>query len=68
MVRLGVLLSTSFHDALYLRRLLGLERAPEFEQRLQKMGITDAQVRLQPVAPGHPLSGYEKLKTLQPTV
>jgi ethanolamine ammonia-lyase large subunit len=26
--------STSFHDALYLRRLLGLRPAPEFEQWL----------------------------------
>jgi hypothetical protein len=34
------------------------------EQQLQKMGITDAQVRLQPVAPDHPLLGYEKLKPL----
>src|SRR5277367_5769886 len=33
--------STSFHDALYLRRVLGLKRAPEFEEWLQKMGITD---------------------------
>jgi ethanolamine ammonia-lyase large subunit len=54
--------STSFHDALYLRSLLGLKRAPEFEQWLQKMGITDGQGRLQPVAPGHPLLAYEKLK------
>jgi ethanolamine ammonia-lyase large subunit len=34
--------STSFHDALYARRLLDLRRAPEFEAWLQKMGITDA--------------------------
>jgi ethanolamine ammonia-lyase large subunit len=27
--------STSFHDALYLRRVLGLRPAPEFEQWLQ---------------------------------
>jgi ethanolamine ammonia-lyase large subunit len=59
--------STSFHDALYLRSLLGLKRAPEFEQWLQKMGITDAKGQLQPVAPGHPLLGYEKLKTLRAT-
>src|SRR5712671_6934324 len=31
--------STSFHDALYLRTLLGLKRAPEFEQWLRKMQI-----------------------------
>jgi len=47
--------STSFHDALYLRKLLGLKRAPEFEQWLQQMGITDGQGRLQPVGRGHPL-------------
>ncbi|MDD2892635.1 MAG: ethanolamine ammonia-lyase subunit EutB [Halothiobacillaceae bacterium] len=33
--------STSFHDALYLRRVLGLKRAPEFEAWLARMGITD---------------------------
>jgi ethanolamine ammonia-lyase large subunit len=35
--------STSFHDALFVRRLLGLRRAPEFEAWLQAMGLTDAQ-------------------------
>jgi ethanolamine ammonia-lyase large subunit len=55
--------STSFHDALYLRNLLGLKRAPEFEQWLQKMGITDSSGRLQPVGRGHPLlaQAIEKL-------
>jgi len=33
--------STSFHDAQYLRRTLGLRPAPEFEQWLAKMGISD---------------------------
>ena len=31
--------STSFHDALYLRQLLNLRPAPEFEEWLNKMGI-----------------------------
>jgi len=31
--------STSFHDALYLRRVLQRRRAPEFEEWLQRMGI-----------------------------
>jgi ethanolamine ammonia-lyase large subunit len=33
--------STSFHDALYIRKVLGLKPAPEFEQWLIKQGITD---------------------------
>lgn len=33
--------STSFHDALYLRQVLGLRPAPEFEVWLEKMGIID---------------------------
>ena len=33
--------STSFHDALYARRLLGLRPAPEFEAWLQAMGMFD---------------------------
>ncbi len=40
--------STSFHDALFVRRLLGLKRAPEFEVWLQGLGITDAAGRLNP--------------------
>jgi ethanolamine ammonia-lyase large subunit len=37
--------STSFHDALAMRRLLGLRPAPEFEAWLQRMGV---------FAPGEP--------------
>jgi len=33
--------SSSFHDALYLRRVLGLRPAPEFEAWLERMGIFD---------------------------
>jgi len=33
--------STSFHDALYLRKVLGKKPAPEFEAWLLKMGIVD---------------------------
>ena len=40
--------STSFHDALFIRELLGLGRAPEFEAWLASMGITDARGALQP--------------------
>ncbi|OYU14954.1 MAG: ethanolamine ammonia lyase large subunit [Alphaproteobacteria bacterium PA4] len=38
--------STSFHDALYLRDVLGLRPAPEFEAWLLSSGITDAGGRL----------------------
>ena len=47
--------STSFHDALVLRELLGLKRAPEFEVWLQRMGVTDPQGRLSPPQLHHPL-------------
>jgi ethanolamine ammonia-lyase large subunit len=40
--------STSFHDALYLREILGLRPAPEFEAWLQRMGIVDGSGRLRP--------------------
>ena len=40
--------STSFHDALFVRQLLGLGRAPEFEDWLQAMGISDGAGRLLP--------------------
>jgi len=33
--------STSFHDALYVRKVLGLRRAPEFEAWLESMRIVD---------------------------
>jgi ethanolamine ammonia-lyase large subunit len=57
--------STSFHDALYVRKLLGLKRAPEFEEWLQSMQITDAHGRLQPVSRGHPLLSQQRLAALQ---
>ncbi|MDB4922869.1 ethanolamine ammonia-lyase subunit EutB [Mucilaginibacter sp.] len=47
--------STSFHDALYLRKTLGLKPAPEFEQWLIKQGITDYDGSLLPVNPSHKL-------------
>ncbi len=39
--------STSFHDALYLRQVLGLRPAPEFERWLQQHGIFNAENQLQ---------------------
>jgi ethanolamine ammonia-lyase large subunit len=46
--------STSFHDALYLREVLGLKRAPEFDAWLQRMQLSDAQGRIVPVTAQHP--------------
>ncbi|BBA32781.1 ethanolamine ammonia-lyase heavy chain [Methylocaldum marinum] len=40
--------STSFHDALYLRKVLGLRPAPEFEDWLNRMGIFDGRNALSP--------------------
>jgi ethanolamine ammonia-lyase large subunit len=42
--------STSFHDALYLRDLLGLRRAPEFEKWLMRMGLAGPDGRMIAVA------------------
>ncbi len=47
--------STSFHDALYVREVFGLTRAPEFEAWLSDMGITSADGRLLQPSPGHRL-------------
>ncbi|WPO99459.1 ethanolamine ammonia-lyase subunit EutB [Pseudomonas sp. HR96] len=55
--------TTSFHDALYARKVLGLAPAPEFERWLQRTGILtrlDGQLRLGrdlPAAFGHVLRG-----------
>lgn len=56
--------STSFHDALFLRETLGLQRAPEFEAWLQRMEITDAAGRLRPPSPNPLLRGMSALGSL----
>lgn len=38
--------STSFHDALYIRDLFGLKRAPEFDDWLVRTGLAGADFRL----------------------
>ncbi len=38
--------STSFHDALYVRDLFGLRRAPEFDDWLVRTGLADIHFRL----------------------
>jgi ethanolamine ammonia-lyase large subunit len=45
--------STSFHDALYLRAVLGLRPAPEFETWLERMGIIDRARRMRPRLAGN---------------
>ena len=47
--------STSYHDALYLRDVLGLKRAPEFEAWLEKMQLVDGDGKLLPPAAGNRL-------------
>jgi len=47
--------STSFHDAAYLRQVLGLRPAPEFEAWLERAGILDGAGRLLPLPRGHRL-------------
>jgi ethanolamine ammonia-lyase large subunit len=57
--------STSFHDALYARRALRLQRAPEFEDWLLRMGITDAAGQLRPPSAIQPL--LEQLRDVADT-
>jgi len=40
--------STSFHDALYVREVLNLRPAPEFEAWLARMGLLDDNGRVRP--------------------
>jgi ethanolamine ammonia-lyase large subunit len=51
--------STSFHDAWYLREMLGLRPAPEFETWLQTIGILDDNNRL--------VQSRKQLLQLEPT-
>jgi len=50
--------STSFHDALYLRRVLGKRPAPEFQQWLQMQGIMTQTGHRLSVASTHPLLSF----------
>lgn len=47
--------STSFHDSHYLRQVLGLRPAPEFEAWLAKMQIVNQDLRLADITQRHPL-------------
>jgi ethanolamine ammonia-lyase large subunit len=50
--------STSFHDALYVREVFGLKRAPEFQAWLNATRITDDNGRLLPGRADHPLLSF----------
>lgn len=47
--------STSFHDAMFVRDVFGLRRAPEFEAWLEEMKIADEEGKLLPPARDHVL-------------
>jgi ethanolamine ammonia-lyase large subunit len=47
--------STSFHDSHYLRQVLGLRPAPEFEAWLDQMQIAREGTHLLPINPKHRL-------------
>jgi ethanolamine ammonia-lyase large subunit len=53
--------STSFHDALYVRHLLGLRPAPEFEAWLTAVGIAEGPGRLRTALPVQIISSLPSL-------
>lgn len=53
--------STSYHDGLYIRNLLGLKHAPEFEAWLERMNLVDAAGRVLPFKPSNPIIGIESM-------
>ncbi|MFF4257515.1 ethanolamine ammonia-lyase subunit EutB [Streptomyces sp. NPDC001663] len=48
--------SASYHDALYLREVLGLRPAPEFEAWLASIGLLDERGAIRDVSGAHPLT------------
>jgi ethanolamine ammonia-lyase large subunit len=55
--------STSFHDALYIRNMLGLRPAPEFEDWLIKQGIIDTKGMLVAQSDPHLLNEMKSIWT-----
>lgn len=55
--------STSYHDALYINSVLKLRRAPEFEEWLERMQITDQMGRLREPLPSQPLLRFARKLT-----
>jgi ethanolamine ammonia-lyase large subunit len=58
--------SSSFHDALYLRRVLGKRPAPEFEAWLERMGIADSAGNM--LGPDRPAALPEPMRRLLATL
>lgn len=56
--------STSYHDGLYVRKLLGLQHAPEFEAWLEKMHLIDGRGDILPVKATHRLLGIEEMEAV----
>ena len=56
--------STSYHDALFVRRLLGKRHAPEFEKWLEKMSLIDDKGNLLPAKNTHKLIGIEEMEVI----
>ena len=54
--------STSFHDTLFVRRVLGLKPAPEFESWLIRQRIFDEGGKQLPVGTDHPVIEVFKIK------
>lgn len=57
--------STSYHDSLYVRKLLGKKHAPEFEEWLQKMQLVDGRGDLLPVEASHQILKIEKMEMVE---
>ncbi|WP_152044684.1 ethanolamine ammonia-lyase subunit EutB [Aureimonas psammosilenae] len=57
--------STSFHDAAYIRRTLGLKPAPEFEEWGQSFGIFDTEGMLAPATEDHSLELLGRSRLLE---
>lgn len=56
--------STSYHDALYVRKLLGKKHAPEFGKWLEKMHVIDSRGDILPALPTNKLIGIEEMEAV----
>lgn len=56
--------STSYHDALYVRKLLKKRHAPEFESWLKKMNLIDDKGDILPFKPTNKLLQIEKMEAV----